>query len=250
MKLNEKIMNLRKKEGLSQEELAEKLNVTRQTVSKWELGTITPKMDKLTEMSKVFNTTVDELINEEDSNVEEPIKQEENPIKNDGLTSNNRKWLIIVIIIALVVLVIYGIHLLFVNFIWNTGKKIVNNPEQAVNMVGGFLDEGMGMMENIKDKYQNKMDQQNGDFEDKVNKAQEEAVDALKTMTGEFNTLSDKSNQEYDTKANETQQQYEAAYQKALEKQKEYMKQAQKEQQKAAEEGLKASQEMLKNLNK
>lgn len=38
MKFNEKLIQLRKKEGLSQEELGYKLNVTRQTVSKWELG--------------------------------------------------------------------------------------------------------------------------------------------------------------------------------------------------------------------
>ena len=53
MKFNEKLIELRKKEGLSQEELGYKLNVTRQTVSKWELGQTTPEMDKLVEMSKL-----------------------------------------------------------------------------------------------------------------------------------------------------------------------------------------------------
>ena len=43
MKFNEKLINLRKKAGLSQEELGYKLNVTRQTVSKWELGQTTPE---------------------------------------------------------------------------------------------------------------------------------------------------------------------------------------------------------------
>ena len=55
MKFNEKLINLRKKAGLSQEELGYKLNVTRQTVSKWELGQTTPEMDKLIEISKIFN---------------------------------------------------------------------------------------------------------------------------------------------------------------------------------------------------
>ena len=45
MKFNEKLINLRKKAGLSQEELGYKLNVTRQTVSKWELGQTTPEMN-------------------------------------------------------------------------------------------------------------------------------------------------------------------------------------------------------------
>ena len=47
MKFNEKLIKLRKEQGLSQEELGEKLNVTRQTVSKWELGETTPEMSKL-----------------------------------------------------------------------------------------------------------------------------------------------------------------------------------------------------------
>ena len=68
MKFNEKLIELRKKEGLSQEELGYKLNVTRQTVSKWELGQTTPEMDKLVEMSRIFNISVDQLIN--DSEIE------------------------------------------------------------------------------------------------------------------------------------------------------------------------------------
>ena len=45
MKFHEKLFELRKKEGLSQEELADKVNVSRQTVSKWEMGQSTPEMD-------------------------------------------------------------------------------------------------------------------------------------------------------------------------------------------------------------
>lgn len=63
MKFNEKLIKLRKREELSQEKLGYKLNVTRQTISKWELGQTTPEMDKLIEISKVFNVTVDELVN-------------------------------------------------------------------------------------------------------------------------------------------------------------------------------------------
>ena len=62
----EEVNKLRKRNAWSQEELAEKLDVTRQTVSKWELGTINPKMDKIQEMSKIFNVTLEELTNEEE----------------------------------------------------------------------------------------------------------------------------------------------------------------------------------------
>jgi len=64
MKFNEKLTKLRKMEGLSQEELGYRLNVTRQTVSKWELGQTTPEMDKLIEIGKIFNISVDDLLND------------------------------------------------------------------------------------------------------------------------------------------------------------------------------------------
>lgn len=67
MKFNEKLIKLRKENGMSQEQLGFELNVTRQTVSKWELGISTPEMDKLIEISKLFGVSVDELVNEGNS---------------------------------------------------------------------------------------------------------------------------------------------------------------------------------------
>lgn len=57
-----KLMLLRKSRGWSQEELGEHLGVTRQTVSKWELGLTTPEMEKLAAISELFGITTDELI--------------------------------------------------------------------------------------------------------------------------------------------------------------------------------------------
>ena len=62
MTFAEKLTELRKQKGWSQEELGFKLGVTRQTVSKWELGSTTPEMEKLAAMSELFNITTDELI--------------------------------------------------------------------------------------------------------------------------------------------------------------------------------------------
>lgn len=61
MNINEKILLLRKKEGLSQESLAEKLNVTRQTVSNWELGQTTPDILQAKSISKIFKISLDDL---------------------------------------------------------------------------------------------------------------------------------------------------------------------------------------------
>ena len=65
MKFNEKLIELRKKEGLSQEQLGNKVNVSRQTISKWELGETTPELEKLIELSKVFNISIDKLVGKE-----------------------------------------------------------------------------------------------------------------------------------------------------------------------------------------
>lgn len=62
MSFSEKMMALRRSKGWSQEQLGEKLGVTRQTVSKWELGSTTPEMEKLAAISDLFGITTDELI--------------------------------------------------------------------------------------------------------------------------------------------------------------------------------------------
>lgn len=65
MQFCEKLMELRKARGLSQEQLGDLLNVSRQTVSKWELGATTPEMNKLIELSNIFSVSIDELVGNE-----------------------------------------------------------------------------------------------------------------------------------------------------------------------------------------
>ena len=65
MKFNEKLQILRKEKGYSQEKLADLLEVSRQSVSKWESGTTYPEMDKLLSLCKIFNVTLDDLTNDE-----------------------------------------------------------------------------------------------------------------------------------------------------------------------------------------
>lgn len=62
MKLGEKIMYLRKQKGYSQEQLGEKINVTRQTISNWELQETSPNPEQLKLLSKVLNVSIDELL--------------------------------------------------------------------------------------------------------------------------------------------------------------------------------------------
>lgn len=66
MEFNEKLQELRKSRGLTQEELAEALFVSRTAVSKWESGRGYPSIDSLKEISKYFSVTIDELLTGEE----------------------------------------------------------------------------------------------------------------------------------------------------------------------------------------
>ena len=66
MEFNEKIQELRKQKGLTQEELAESLFVSRTAVSKWESGRGYPNIDSLKAMAKFFGVTIDELLSGEE----------------------------------------------------------------------------------------------------------------------------------------------------------------------------------------
>ncbi|MFG6325273.1 MAG: helix-turn-helix domain-containing protein [Lachnospiraceae bacterium] len=65
MNLADKLIQLRKKNGWSQEELAEQMNVTRQSVSKWESGQAAPDLEKILKLSQLFGVSTDYLLKEE-----------------------------------------------------------------------------------------------------------------------------------------------------------------------------------------
>lgn len=88
MILSEKICNLRKQKGWSQEELAEKLDISRQSVSKWENGTSIPDLDKIIKLSELFDVSTDYLLKDEIDEAAFPkneINFSEKPIRNISL---------------------------------------------------------------------------------------------------------------------------------------------------------------------
>ncbi|WP_197115132.1 helix-turn-helix domain-containing protein [Facklamia lactis] len=95
IQFNEKLYKLRKENGYSQEDLAEKLNVSRQTISKWEVGDTTPELERLVDISNLFSITLDELVlsKEDEINKEEelPLKKNIEYIKKEVLTENVKK---------------------------------------------------------------------------------------------------------------------------------------------------------------
>lgn len=113
MSLGEKIKKLRKENNLSQEQLAEKLNVSRQAISKWEANKAYPDIENLILLRKIFDVTLDDLIIDENNIKSEYINKS---IDSD----NNDKW--------------YNIKLN------NTQKEDEEDEDLWVNLIlGGFI---------------------------------------------------------------------------------------------------------------
>lgn len=155
MKFYEKLIILRKKALLSQEELAEKLYVTRQTISKWELGQSKPDIDKLQMMSKLFEVDVNTLTNE-DISLEDKgeTKKDKNNKKEDG----DRKfilYILIIIFIASLALLAYRV-----------GTDIKTKKDE--------IKEELRKEKEKAEKKQEEEEKKQQELEDKINKEQEE----------------------------------------------------------------------------
>lgn len=134
MKFNEKIISLRKKKGLSQEELGQELQVSRQTVSKWESGQSYPDFQRLVMLSDYFDMTLDELVRDVDvQDVRNRNLTDEKvaALYADAETLKNRarKWAVIFcyacLILTGIVLLGFLLHVLFPNLEWLWGSTEV-----------------------------------------------------------------------------------------------------------------------------
>ena len=82
MKFGDKLIELRKKKGYSQEELAEKLGVSRQSVSKWESNNTYPETDKIIQIANLFDCSMDDLINDKVTDIEGALRKNKGNIYN------------------------------------------------------------------------------------------------------------------------------------------------------------------------
>lgn len=133
MKLNERMLDLRKSNNLSQEDLASKINVTRQTISNWELGETSPSLEQAKEIAKLYNVSLDYLVGN-DNIVEEKINNVE---KLSGMIIKMLKLIFIILIIGVVVY-IFKLGIDFVNF-----TSLFNNSESAILNCSKDSDEEM-----------------------------------------------------------------------------------------------------------
>lgn len=103
MELKEKLVALRKEKGLTQLVVAEKLDVSRQAISRWELGTALPSTDNLKSLSELYGVPVDYLINEETERVN---SEGNNKKENEDRRDHKRLLRGIVACISVVLIVI------------------------------------------------------------------------------------------------------------------------------------------------
>lgn len=100
MNFNKKILSLRKKEKLTQEQMADILGVTRQTISNWELDITKPDIEQITKISNIFKISIDELLGQKTNDIIlHKIEKTENTVNK-----NYKKIRMLLLIIYLVLL--------------------------------------------------------------------------------------------------------------------------------------------------
>ena len=160
MELGKQIYELRKKANLSQEQLAEKVGVSRQTISKWELGETAPDIKQAQVLSQVFSVSLDELTGNDTKEV--IYKKVSNTEKLAGLIIRVIKiWGIIILaclIVAVVGIVLFGFvrgegSVEFENNVEKVTFTEVVGEETYIITIGsdGYF-EGIGMSDEIKEE--------------------------------------------------------------------------------------------------
>lgn len=229
MKFEEKLIKLRKSRHLSQEELGEHLNVTRQTISKWELGLSKPDMDKLIEISNFFNVSVDFLTND-NLNSEQNTNNYANNINTNSYPKAkkmNNKTIIILIIIGIVIIVsILGIIVVFTkstfvspferifNSILSEFDKSSERYDQIENMITTTMHEQMKNPNNDL----NGISEESHNTKEEFNKVQQEMINEFEenkqiynenknTIIEQYNEYKDEIIEQYNEHKNEIMEQ-------------------------------------------
>lgn len=127
--LSDNIKNFRKQINMSQDELAERLGVSRQSISLWETGQTQPTIDNIIALSKIFNVSSDVLLGNGENHSPAPENVEENQIAD----SENKKGtdkILLIIIIALTALIVAG-AILLVSILKGDGDSVEEPPRET-----------------------------------------------------------------------------------------------------------------------
>ena len=130
--LSENLKSFRKSKGISQEELAVRLNVVRQTISKWEKGLTVPDADTLIQIAEILEVNVSELLgaqvnSKESKDIETNVAEQLSRI-NEQLAIKNRRSRRIWKTIAIVVVAVILLNILLVIFSLTVFENITTTP--------------------------------------------------------------------------------------------------------------------------
>lgn len=125
MNLAENIKKLRREKRLSQEQLAEMLNVSRQAVSKWESGKTYPDIENLILLKDIFNLTLDDLIINEDKNKSEDIIESSKSCTNNHIEYDEEDDELSVNLMIACFIIGTAIGFITDNFMWGTAGSCI-----------------------------------------------------------------------------------------------------------------------------
>lgn len=113
MSLATNLVTLRKQHGLTQMDLAEKLNVSRQAISRWEVGAAVPSTDNLKTLSVLYEVSVDDILKGETASVPQSSDLSDSPQETLSSHRSNKKskiiFVCVLILLALVVAIVAGV---------------------------------------------------------------------------------------------------------------------------------------------
>lgn len=236
MNFGEKLTNLRKQKGLSQEELGEKLDVTRQTISKWELGQTSPDAGKLTEIAKFFEVGVNELTNEE----EDIINKEDT--KQEGKKSSvGAIVFIIILILVLLGAGFYIARLVFVNSIFNIFDRTTEQAEKMVSTFGNIVIEAEKNWKEEENEFRNTWNTAQSEV---ITEFEKEHKEDSKKFKEEYESIK----QEIDSSSENMKQMQKEMLNNTQQMQQELMKGGTQEQQELLQKAQQQQQEMLNQM--
>ena len=131
MELNEKLTQLRKEKSLTQMELAEEINVSRQAISKWEIGKTVPSMESLICLSKLYDVPLDYLINERDKQKTDGASTKENVKQIRHL-----RYLIPIVCVITIVAILTGVFVFQKNSNSASGLNELKREKVDISALG------------------------------------------------------------------------------------------------------------------
>ena len=158
MKLADKLFELRKEKSWSQEKLAEQINVSRQSISKWESGQALPELEKIVELSKIFQVTTDYLLLEDSNKPEiKPVLSEDEKDRYYKQVKSYGFWHVLYIFVLALAIYLFSAGSIFpatfTALVWLTFFLLVASAmaiNKALKMKEKYLDKVIGLDEDSK----------------------------------------------------------------------------------------------------